>query len=110
MLPLDLEGYRFRQTHDGVLGQLHGYAAVAKSCYDPHLFDEPNNPLRFVASKMLPVVNWGNQASFDFESQGKAYDYIIVYPVDMDPFKSRWQDKVSLVTEASPWRLYRVKH
>ena len=109
MLPLDLEGYRFKQTHDGVIGQIHGYTAVAKSCFDPHLFDELNNPLRFVRSNMPPVVNWGDQASFDFNRVGKPYDYIIVYPTDMDPFTRRWKDQVELVKDAAPWRLYRVK-
>ena len=93
LYPLDLDDARFRGTHDAALGQLHGYAAAAKSCFDPHLFDEPNNPLRYRPEKMPPVVNWFNQASFTMEREGRAYDYIIVHPVERDLIarKEKWR-------------------
>lgn len=110
LYPLDLDDYRFKGTYDPVLGQLHGYAAAAKSCFDPHLFDEANNPLRYRASNMPPVPNWFNQASFTMEREGRHYDYIIVHPVERDfiPRRSKWRNQVQLVKEAGPWRLYKV--
>jgi hypothetical protein len=112
MLPLDLDDFTWNQTHEGVLAQIHGYAAVAKSCFDPHLFDDPSNPLRYRASTMPPSVNWMNPKSFSFDSTGYAYDYIIVHSVRTDPFNTHaaWRAKVKLTKEAGPWRLYEVKH
>jgi hypothetical protein len=112
LFPMDLDDARFRGTHDAALGQLHGYAAAAKSCFDPHLFDEPNNPLRYRASNMPPIVDWYNPGSFSMEREGQAYDYVIVHPADRDPIarKSKWRAQVELVKEAGPWRLYKVKH
>ena len=111
MYPLDLDDYRFRGTHDAVLGQLHGYAAAAKSCFDPHLFDEPNNPLRYRAKNLPPMPNWFNQGGFTMEREGHAYDYIIVHSIEHDIIgrRAKWRDQVELVKEAGPWRLYKVK-
>jgi hypothetical protein len=108
--PLDLDDYRFRGTREAVLGQLHGYAAAVKSCYDPHLFDEPNNPLLFRHETMLPVPNWRNQREFDMAQQGQYYDYVIVHPLDRDPFaggRARHAG-LKLIKQSGAWRLYKV--
>lgn len=110
--PLDVDDYRFGGTRQPTLGQLHGYAAAATDSYDPHLFDEPNNPLLFRREKMLPVPNWSQQLrTFSFEEHGRYYEYIIVHPPDRDPIASRpsWREQVDLVKEAGAWRLYKVK-
>ncbi|HEY6561569.1 MAG TPA: hypothetical protein VI072_30070 [Polyangiaceae bacterium] len=112
-LPLDCNDHRFRGTRHAALGQLHGYVAAVKDSYDPHLFDEPNNPLRYRARRMLPVPNWFQQLqSFTFEEHGRYYDYIIVHPTELDPFARRdaWRKEVNLVKQAGPWRLYKVKN
>jgi hypothetical protein len=111
ILPVDLDDYRFRGTREAVLGQLHGYAAAATSSYDPHLFDEPNNPLRFRRASMPPHHNWLRQRDFSFDEHGVYYDYIIVHPAGDDPIKrrKRWRSQVDLVREAGQFRLYKVK-
>ena len=112
LYPLDLDDYRFKGTYDPVLGQIHGYAAGAKSCFDPHLFDDASNPLRYRASKMPPVPNWFYQSSFTMEREGRHYDYIVVHPKNQDIIArhAKWKSEVELVKEAGPWRLYKVKH
>ncbi len=112
MLPLDLDDFAWNETHEGVLAQIHGYAAAAKSCFDPHLFDETNIPLRYRAANMPPIVNWNTPSSFSFPQTGSAYDYIIIHSVRTDPFDTHpaWRAKVNLVKQAGPWRLYAVKH
>jgi hypothetical protein len=110
--PLDLDDYGFKGTYEAVLGQLHGYAAAAKSGFDPHLFDDPSNPLRFRSKNRPPMPYWGNQAGFTMEREGHGYDYIILHPKNRDILASnaRWRSQVELVKEAGPWRLYKVKH
>ena len=112
LYPLDLDDYRFKGTYDPVLGQIHGYAAAVKSCFDPHFFDQVNVPLRYRASNMPPVPNWFDQASFTMEREGRAYDYIVVHPIERDIIARRPSQRaqVELVKEAGPWRLYKVKH
>jgi hypothetical protein len=112
LYPLDLDDYGFKGTYEAVLGQLHGYAAAAKSCFDPHLFDDPSNPLRFRKANRPPMPYWSNQAGFTMEREGQGYDYIIVHPKNRDIIAShaKWRPRVELVKEAGPWRLYKVKH
>lgn len=109
--PVDLDDYRMRGFRQPVLGQLHGYAAAMTSSYDPHLWDEPNNPLRFRRDRMLPQQNWFDPKSFSLEAHGAHYDHIIVHPLDRDVIAKnrRWRSKVELLHEAGQWRLYRVK-
>jgi hypothetical protein len=111
ILPIDLDDYRFRGTREAVLGQLHGYAAAVTSSFDPHLFDEANNPLRFRPGKKLPHPNWWRQREFTMEAHGQYYDYVIIHPATLDPFgrRKQWRDTVTLIKDAEPWRLYRVK-
>jgi hypothetical protein len=110
--PLDLDDFRFKGTHEAVLGQLHGYAAAAKSGFDPHLFDDPSNPLRFRSKDRPPIPYWYNQAGFTMEREGQGYDYIILHPKSRDIIAghARWRSQVELVKESGPWRLYKVKH
>lgn len=109
--PIDLDDYRARGFRQPMLGQLHGYAAALTSSYDPHLFDEPNNPLKFRRERMLPQQDWFKQSSFDFEAHGRYYDYLIVHPLSRDTIarNRRWKKQVELVHEAGQWRLYRVR-
>ena len=109
--PVDLDDYRAGGFRQSVLGQLHGYAAAVSSSYDPHLWDEANNPLRFRRDRMLPSQDWYAPRSFDLEKHGSHYDHIIVHPLDQDVIAKsrRWRRKVDLVEQAGPWRLYRVK-
>jgi hypothetical protein len=109
--PVDLDDYRARGFRQPVLGQLHGYAAAVSSSYDPHLFDEPNNPLRFRQDRMLPHQDWYQPKSFDLKAHGAHYEHIIVHPLDQDVIarNPRWKSKVELVHQAGQWRLYRVK-
>jgi hypothetical protein len=111
ILPVDLDDFRFRGTREAVLGQLHGYAAAETSSFDPHLFDEPNNPLLFREGMMLPHHDWLAQRSFTFEAGAECYDYLIVHPPELDKVKTNkhWSKKVTLVREAGPWRLYKIK-
>jgi hypothetical protein len=111
ILPVDLDDYRFRGTREAVLGQLHGYAAAVTSSFDPHLFDEPNNPIRFRAGTTLPHPNWFRPTEFTMEAHGQYYDYVIVHPVTKDPIarRKKWRDGVVLAKDAGPFRLYRVK-
>jgi hypothetical protein len=110
-MPLDLDNYRFRGTRRGALGQLHGYAASVTSSYDPHLFDEPNNPLRYRKRLKLPHQNWWRQHEFTMQDHGRFYDYIIVHPKNRDPFyhNGRGDEQVELLVESGPWRLYAVR-
>lgn len=109
--PVDLDDYRASGFRQPVLGQLHGYAAAMSSSYDPHLWDEANNPLRFRRDRMLPNQDWYQPKSFDLEKHGAFYDHIIVHPLDQDIIAKnrRWRRKVELVQEAGQWRLYRVE-
>lgn len=111
ILPLDLDDYAFKGTREAVLGQLHGYAAAATSSYDPHLFDEPNNPLRFRRGLMPPYPSWRRPRDFSIEEHGVYYDYIIVHPAKDDPIqrRRRWSKHLDLVREAGHFRLYKVK-
>ena len=111
IMPLDLDDYRFKGTREAVLGQLHGYAAAATSSFDPHLFDEPNNPLRFRRGSLPPFHNWQRARDFSFDEHGVYYDYIIVHPAKEDPIKrrKRWLAQVELVRDAGAFRLYKVK-
>lgn len=108
--PIDLDDYRAPGFRQSVLGQLHGYAAAVTSSYDPHLWDEPNNPLRFRRERMLPLQNWFKPSSFDLDAHGRYYDYLIVHPLDRDVIAKnrRWRKQVELVHEAGQWRLYRI--
>lgn len=107
--PLDLDDRRFKGALNPVLGQLHGYAAAAKASYDPHLFDQQDMPLLFKKPLKLPVINWFRPTTFTMEAHGRHYDYVIVHPIDRDPFPAKWMDAAELVRESGAWRLYKVK-
>lgn len=110
-LPLDF------QTADPLLrhapfGQLHGFAAAAKGNYDPHLFDEVNNPLLFRHENMLPCPSWRAQQEFTLDAHGKHYDYIVVRGLGDDPLRGGVKAggvAAKLVKEAGEWRLYEVQ-
>jgi hypothetical protein len=108
-LPLDLDTSRTDGMREQSLGQLHGYAAAARTAYDPHLFDNPNTPLSFRPDKQLPQPDWRNlRETFSFEWIGRYYDYIIVNPLARDPLATYRGRDVEWVRDAGPWRLYRV--
>ncbi len=109
-IPLDFDDYRFRGTRQAVLGQLHGYAAAERASYDPHLFDEVNNPLLYRRDRKLPHPNWFAPSSFTMRAHGRYYDYVIVHPHNRDPLRrGRNAPEVSMIKEAGEWRLYKVK-
>jgi hypothetical protein len=108
-LPLDFE-ISWEGTRESSLGQLHGYAAAARSAYDPHLFDNPSTPLVFRKGAQLPQPDWRRpKDSFSFDAHGRYYDYIIVHPLKLDPLGAFRGNGVDWVRDAGEWRLYRVR-
>ena len=108
-LPLDFDA-SWEGTRELSLGQLHGYAAAARSAYDPHLFDNPSTPFVFRHEGEPPQVDWKRlRETFSFEKQGRYYDYIIVYPLTHDPLAGYQGRGVVWMRDAGPWRLYRVE-
>jgi len=111
-LPLDFS-MDWNGTREWPLGQLHGYAAAAKSSFDPHLFDFPYCPLLYRQDARLPVPSgWQNDqiaAGFSMTGQGRFYDYIITHPRKLDVVARLPPGEVELVVEAGEWRLYEVK-
>ncbi|HEY7375240.1 MAG TPA: hypothetical protein VIF57_23965 [Polyangia bacterium] len=107
-LPLDME-LSWPGTREASLGQLHGYAAAARSAYDPHLFDNPNMPLLYRHAGEPPQVDWFRlPESFSFERQGRYYDYIIIHPLSRDPLLGYRGRGVEWLRDAGTWRLYGV--
>jgi hypothetical protein len=109
LFPLDIDPYRFKETREATLGQLHGYAAAITSSYDGHLFDYPTNPLRFRDGRQLPHPDWRQPRQFTMSDHGRFYDYIIVHPIEEDFIGKRWHRQLTLVRQAGDWRLYKVK-
>jgi hypothetical protein len=109
-LPLDFE-ISWSGTRELSLGQLHGYAAAARSSFDPHLFDNPNTPLLYRPEAVPPQPDWKRvRDTFSFEKQGQYYDYLIVHPVGWDTLGSYQGRGLELVRDAGQWRLYRVQN
>jgi hypothetical protein len=107
-LPLDFE-FAWSGTREWPLGQMHGYAAAAKSSYDPHLFDNANTPLLFRDEARLPIVDWRQSAeTFDMDSIGRFYDYIVTHPKAQDIVDQLPPGEVRLLREAGEWRIYEV--
>ncbi len=106
-LPLDYE-FHWPGAHQPTLGQLHGYAAAARSSYDPHLFDHDSSPIVYRPEGRPPEPDWFHPfESFSMERHGQYYDYIIVHPKSRDTQLT--PETAELVREAGEWRLYAVK-
>jgi len=106
-LPMDYE-FHFQGFYQPTLGQLHGYAAAARSSYDPHLFDIDMTPILFRPEGRPPEPHWWKPAeTFSMDGVGRFYDYIIVHPRSRDTQLP--PGTVELVKEAGEWRLYAVK-
>jgi len=108
VLPLVYQGFDPSLRHPS-LHHLHGYLVALRSVYDPHLFDNPNRPLRYRVERRLPAPPWNDPARLDPAQLG-FYDYVLVQGLERDPFA---QDAnlgrlVRPVTEAGMWRLYQV--
>ena len=107
-LPLDMDD-NWSGTRYASLGQLHGYAAAARSSFDPHLFDHKNAPVRFRRRARLPIPDWRRiPQTFSMEQMGRAYDYLIVHPKASDFLPRLAPNEVQLVRESGEWRLYKV--
>ncbi|HKY37917.1 MAG TPA: hypothetical protein VJN18_18370 [Polyangiaceae bacterium] len=87
---------------------LHGYLAMEKKAYDPHLFDVRDTPLRF--KKRLAQHDWGDPKTFQFEEHASEYDYVLLYrPPEKHPLRAaQRKGEVRHVKTAGPWSLYRV--
>lgn len=90
-----------------VVISLHGYLAMEKKAYDPHLFDTRDTPVRY--RKRLPQHDWSEPSTFRFEEHAKDYDYVLLYRAKRNVLRAALRKKqVELVKEAGPWQLYRV--
>jgi len=110
-IPVDLE-VNDPANRLSIYHMIHGYAAAAKQSYDPHLFDEPSNPLLF-RKRRLPGLLFAKRHSFSTDDLGVYYDYIVVKGLRSDPVKVGKRPKgpvVELVHEAGDWRLYKVNN
>jgi hypothetical protein len=87
---------------------LHGYLAMEKKAYDPHLFDVRDAPLRF--KKRLAQHNWGDAKTFKFEEHATEYDYVLLYHApERHPLRAALRKReVEHVKTAGPFSLYRV--
>jgi len=89
----------------------HGMAAAAKSLYDPHLFDEKNNPVLHRYEHRLPAINWYKMREFSVDTHGVYYDYILVHPKERDPLHegpTQAGPILKRVLDSGAWRLYEV--
>jgi hypothetical protein len=93
------------------LAHLHSYI-TAKGAYDPHLYDNPNTPIRYRSDLSIPRISWSGPSEFTLAKYGPHYDYILVQGLTRDPFvrePSAAGYCVNLVREAGMWRLYSVE-
>jgi len=110
-LPLDYE-LSWEGTREATLGQLHGYAAAARSAYDPHLFDNPNTPIRYKEGLSIPRIPWLGPGGFTLAKYAPYYDYVLVQGSAHDPFVETPSEagyRVRLERESGIWRLYAIE-
>jgi hypothetical protein len=94
------------------LAHVHSYITT-KGLYDPHMFDDPNIPIRYREGLGIPRVPWlGPPRPFTFAAYAPHYDYVLVQGSARDPFPAQPAAAgyhVTLAREAGIWRLYRVE-
>jgi hypothetical protein len=92
------------------LAHLHSYI-TAKGLYDPHMFDNPDAPIRYRDGLGIPRISWLGPQGFTLARYAPFYDYILVQGLSSDPFQAISAEggyRVRLVREAGIWRLYQV--
>lgn len=92
------------------LAHLHSYIS-AKGLYDPHMFDNPDTPIRYRDGLAIPRISWRGPRDFTLARYAPHYDYILVQGLVSDPLAASATAggyRVHLVREAGLWRLYAV--
>jgi hypothetical protein len=92
------------------LAHLHSYV-TAKGLYDPHMFDNPDAPIRYRDGLVIPRIPWLGPRDFTFAQYAPYYDYVLVQGLAADPLAKTATEgayHARLVREAGIWRLYQV--
>lgn len=95
---------------DPPLAHLHSYI-TAKGLYDPHMFDNPDTPIRYRDGLGITRISWLGPRGFSLAAYAPHYDYILVQGLVSDPFTAAPAEggyHVRLLREAGIWRLYEV--
>ena len=109
LLPLELVD-QDPAVKSAPLAHLHSYIS-AKGLYDPHMFDNPDTPIRYRDGLAIPRISWRGPRDFTLARYAPHYDYILVQGLVFDPLAGSATAggyRVHLVREAGLWRLYAV--
>ena len=92
--------------------QLHAYIAAMRSSYSPHLWRNEAYPFRYRPAKDLPSpepIAGGD--TFDLDTYGPYYDYVLVQGKSKDPVAGQATSKTfraDVVLETELFRLYQI--
>lgn len=99
-------------VHLDPLAHVHSYLTAAHVLYDPHLYDNPNTPIRYRPDCFIPRIPWLGPRGFSLERYGGHYDYVLVQGLESDPLVEQPTAggvHAARVLESGMWRLYKLE-